>query len=106
MFIGSFIASIVSTILSCFGVYIFNQLVETSQFEGLARLSLLVAIPVYLIIGLIMLSLMFTAVVSSIKSIGSNSKIIKIISIIILLIDIAIIGIVTYLTGNLINNLK
>lgn len=104
--VGSFITSIITTILSSIGLYLFNQIVETSKMQGLERLSLVVLIPFYILLGCVMIALMFSAIFSSINAIGSDVKAIKIIAIIILVVDIAIIGCTAYLTGIFINNLK
>lgn len=104
--VGAFVTSIVTTILSSIGLYLFNQIVETSKMQGLERLSLIVLIPFYILLGCVMIALIFSATFSSIKAIGSDVKAIKIIAIIILVVDIAIIGCTAYLTGIFINNLK
>ena len=104
--VGAFVTSVVTTILSIFGLWLFYNIVETSKMQGLERLSLIVLIPIYILLGCMFVALLMSAVISSIRAIGSDVKALKIIAIILLIVDIAIIGCAVWLTRLFIINLR
>lgn len=88
--IFSFILAIIFTLISGFLVYICYQLNLSLIAEGWAKLSYIVAIPLYFVFYALLFGLAIAGLISSIKAISSSSKFIKITSIILLILSIAI----------------
>ena len=90
----SLVWAIVTLILSGFMIYVCHGINASLAIEdGLARLSLVVLIPVVIIIYVIMTGLSVIATTSSIKTMKSDIKGIKIAGIILFILSLASIGV-------------
>lgn len=88
--IGSFIASIITLILSGFLVYVCYMLNLSLVAEGLGKLAYIVVIPLCVIFYIFLFGLATASLTSSIKAISSSSKFIKITSIFLLILSTAV----------------
>lgn len=95
----SFISAIVTLIISSVLLYICYEISFTSNLEGLAQLSYIILIPIYILLFVALFGTSTASVFSSIKAIGSESKAIKIISIILLICALAVVGMGLFLLG-------
>lgn len=98
----SLIWAVVALILSGFLIYVCHGINTSLTIEdGLARLSLVVLIPVVIIVYAIMISASITATTSSIRTMHSDIKGIKITGIVMLVLSLVSVGASIWVIVNL-----
>lgn len=101
-----FIFGTLSMISSIFLSYFTYRVTESFETSGIARLSLIVTIPIFIVFTILLAGVLINSIFKFIGCISSDSKLIKVISIIFLIITIVIAIIDIYFIIEIVKILK